>query len=121
MMDVCNGAAGRGVWSLWGDMEAFAFEARVAVDVSGDFHSLREGDVLSVHDRNDHACRGAGAFALVAGAQDGLIIVREADASDKNTELPAAAECSFWFRFVDDAHGVGTNGNYEEAIDNDVF
>ena len=116
-----NCAAGHSVWNFRNGLEAGAFEPRVAVDERGDFRSFREGDVSSAHDRNDYPCRGAGAFAFAAGAQNCLIIVREADASDKDTKLSAAAECFFWLRFVDHALGARTFLNYEQAIDDDLF
>src|SRR5579863_8548723 len=121
MLHVGDFAGGGRVGGVGGGVEEFTFQAGVAVDVGGDFHALRESDVFSAHDGNDHACTGVRAFGFAAGAQDGLIIIGEADAANENAEFAAAAERFFRFGFVDDAGGVGAFGNNDKAVDNNVF
>jgi len=121
MLDVGDFAGGRRVGDIGGGVEEFTFQAGVAVDVGSDFHVFRESDVFPAHDGNDYARTGVSAFGFAAGAQDGLIIVGEADAANENAEFAAAAEGFLGLGFVDDAGGVGAFGNDEEAVDDDVF
>ena len=91
MLDVGDFAGGRGVGDFGGGVEEGTFQASVAVDVGGNFHPFGESDVFAVQDGNDGACRGTGALAFAAGAQDSLIIVGEADAANEDAEFAAAA------------------------------
>lgn len=121
MGKIGNCAAGWGIRSYWSGVEIFAFQASIAVYKSGDFGAFGKRDVFSMHHWNNHACRGTGPFGFASGSQNGLLIVREADAPDKDAELAAAAESLFGLRFIDDAGGIRSFGDDEEPIHNNIF